>query len=174
MNVHELHLLRHAKSSWDHGGLSDHERPLNARGRRACDRLADHLRTANLHVDRVLCSSATRARETLAGIADALPDADVVVLDELYLAASDELLELVRATDDATGSLLIIGHNPGLGSFASSLCAATGSAPEAVGALQAGYPTAALASYRVHGGWATLAPGDAELHRFVRPRELDA
>ncbi|MCA1260803.1 histidine phosphatase family protein, partial [Nitratireductor aquimarinus] len=31
----ELLLLRHAKSSWDEPGLSDAERPLAPRGRRA-------------------------------------------------------------------------------------------------------------------------------------------
>ena len=36
----QLQLLRHAKSSWDSPGLTDHQRPLNARGRKAAPRIA--------------------------------------------------------------------------------------------------------------------------------------
>ena len=40
--MRQLLLLRHAKSSWDEGSLSDHARPLNMRGRRAADAMAEH------------------------------------------------------------------------------------------------------------------------------------
>src|ERR1022692_4849447 len=37
--THRIHLLRHAKSSWDDPSLADHDRPLAPRGRRATARI---------------------------------------------------------------------------------------------------------------------------------------
>jgi phosphohistidine phosphatase SixA len=61
-----LYLLRHAKSSWDEPALADHDRPLAARGRRAGELLAEHVRRARIAPQLVLCSSSARTRETLA------------------------------------------------------------------------------------------------------------
>ena len=60
-----LLLLRHAKSSWDDPALADHDRPLAPRGRRAAKRMGAHLRDEQVEISLVLCSSATRARQTL-------------------------------------------------------------------------------------------------------------
>jgi phosphohistidine phosphatase SixA len=59
-----LYLLRHAKSSWKHAELSDHDQPLAARGRRAADAIARHMREQAIAPELVLCSTARRARET--------------------------------------------------------------------------------------------------------------
>src|SRR5260370_40026330 len=57
-----LILLRHAKSAWP--DVPDHERPLAGRGRRAAPTAGRWLREAGFVPDRVLCSTAPRARET--------------------------------------------------------------------------------------------------------------
>ena len=55
--MHQLHLLRHAKSSWD-DDADDHERPLNKRGREAARLIGEGLPRAVGSLDLVLCSSA--------------------------------------------------------------------------------------------------------------------
>ncbi|WP_146066749.1 SixA phosphatase family protein [Candidatus Venteria ishoeyi] len=46
-----LILLRHAKSSWDHPGLSDFERPLNARGLKNAPKMGRRLAQRQLPIE---------------------------------------------------------------------------------------------------------------------------
>ena len=69
--MRQLLLLRHAKSSWDDPRLSDHARPLNARGRRAAMGMGLAMRELGLAPDIVLVSSARRTLQTLEAISDA-------------------------------------------------------------------------------------------------------
>src|SRR6266851_7061481 len=112
--MHRLHLLRHAKSSWDEA-VEDHQRPLSRRGREAARRVAETLPNALGAVDLVLCSTSVRTRETaelvLAGFA-APPR--VLYEDALYLAGSGALLRCLRRLDEKDEAVLLIGHNPGL------------------------------------------------------------
>ena len=52
--VKHLHLLRHAKSSWEDPDLVDHERPLAPRGERASLRIAEHVRREGIALELVL------------------------------------------------------------------------------------------------------------------------
>ena len=161
----QLLLLRHAKSSWDHPGLSDHERPLNARGRRDAARMGEHLRGRAISPELVLCSSAVRTRETLAGLALG-PSVEVVVDPTLYGASSGELHARVRVVDDAVGVLMLIAHNPGTHALATTLV----DDPLRIPA----YPTAALTDLVAPiDSWAELRPGVARLEEFVTPKTLD-
>jgi phosphohistidine phosphatase len=106
-----------------------------------------------------------RTRETLELLqCDA---ASVRVEDELYAASADTLLERLRAVDDEVGSVLLIGHNPGLQDLA-LLLAGDGADLERVATK---FPTAALATLSV-ATWKRLAPGDAELTAYVVPKQL--
>ena len=165
----QLLLLRHAKSSWDDPELSDHDRPLASRGRRAARLLADHLRREALTPEVVLCSSARRTRETLERIATALGDAATFEVEaELYAASEQRLLERVRALGEEDDCALLIGHNPGLEQLALSLAGAG----DALAALRRKYPTGALVTLEFDGPWRELGPGDAELVDFVTPKQL--
>jgi phosphohistidine phosphatase len=177
MAARRLHLLRHAKSSWDDASLTDHDRPLAPRGRAACAKLAAYCRTHHIAPDLVLCSSAVRARETLAGIRDGLPaDMDVEVEEGLYGAGGHALLERLRAVPEAVGAVLLVGHNPGMEVLAGALADDhpgdhPGDHPP-VARLWTKYPTGALASFTFDGSWADLEAGSATLTAFVVPREL--
>jgi phosphohistidine phosphatase len=166
-----LLLLRHAKSSWDDASRADHERPLAPRGRRATGVMAAHLRDRGLTPELVLCSSAVRTRETLAGIGDALGDeVTVEIEDGIYGASETELLDRVRRIDDAFGSAMVIGHNPGIGRLALHL---VGSGEE-IDRMRAKFPTAALAVLDWDGAWQELAPRRGRLVDFVTPKGLGA
>jgi len=168
--VRTLYLLRHLKSSWDEAGLPDHERPLAPRGRRAGKKLARHLRQERVAPDLVLCSTATRTRQTFEAVKAALGDPVVRFLPELYAASEATLLAAVRAVGPRTRSLLLIAHNPGLEDLAVGL-AARGDG-EALQRLGEKFPTGAFATLAFPGDWAALEPGGGELVDIVVPREL--
>jgi phosphohistidine phosphatase len=161
-----LVLLRHAKSSWADADLADHDRPLNRRGRRAATVVGHHLRDAGLVPDLVLCSSAVRARETLGRLGLAATT-DVSVEDPLYGADATELLARLVTVPDSIGSVLVLGHNPGVEDLARLLVADRHTVPER-------FPTAAVADLRLSiGRWTEIAPRVGRLHGFVTPRELE-
>jgi phosphohistidine phosphatase len=161
-----VYLLRHAKSSWKHSDLPDHDRPLAGRGTRAAKRIARHMDARKLEPELVLCSTACRARETLERIVPVLGRAPVRLERELYGASARDLLARLRHLPDDVGSVLVIGHNPGMHELALELA---GSAPQLAGK----FPTAALATLVFHGStWGELGPEATELVELTRPRDL--
>jgi phosphohistidine phosphatase len=165
-----LYLLRHAKSSWKDTSLTDRDRPLAPRGRRAAKAIARHLREQGIEPELVLCSTALRTRETLDRIEPALGTPAIRVEGELYGASADALLERLRSVPDAVGSVMLIGHNPGLQELALVLARRS----DTVGELEAKYPTAALATLTLPvASWRELGPATAELVALVRPRDLE-
>jgi phosphohistidine phosphatase len=164
-----LHLIRHAKSSWDDPALADEQRPLARRGIRDAGRMADHLAEVELRPQLVLCSSAVRAQQTLDLLRPALGGATVHVEPDLYAAGADELLGRLQSVPAACASVLAVGHNPGFHDLAVKLVG-TGSQRDR---LAAKFPTCALASLELtDGGWADLGAGGAALVRYVTPRDL--
>jgi phosphohistidine phosphatase len=165
-----VYLLRHAKSSWKDRSLADRDRPLAGRGRRAASALADHLRAEGVRPELVLCSPARRARDTLERVEGALGDEVEVVFEEgLYGASEAALLARLRALPREVGSVLVIGHNPGLGELALALA----SEGADLARMREKYPTAALATIDVPADrWSALGRGGGELVAYVRPRDL--
>jgi phosphohistidine phosphatase len=164
-----LLLLRHAKSSWDHPELADHDRPLAPRGRRAAAAVGAHLGDLPELPDVVLCSTAVRTVQTLEGIRPALPVTTSVELDDaLYGADDDELLEVVRRLPAAASCAMVIAHNPGIGDLAVLL---TGHGDDSARAAMASkFPTAALARLAFQQPWSAAGPGGATLEEFWTPR----
>ncbi len=162
-----LILMRHAKSDWSSGAASDHDRPLNARGRRSAAALGDYLRKNELLPDQVLCSSAERAGETLLRLR--LPEGpEFSFTRRLYLASHHDIL---AALQRATGRcVLIVGHNPGIGIAASEVLAAP---PTGSPGLDK-YPTGAtlVADFEID-DWAQADWGMATARHFVVPRDLE-
>lgn len=166
-------LLRHAKSAWNDGRLSDHERPLNRRGEQAAKAVADHLAQHGPRPDLILCSTATRARQTLAPLIKRLgtPAPPLSLEDGLYLAPEGSLLTRLQAIPDDVSTVLLVGHNDGIWQLAEGLAGRGPAAPLA--ALREKYPTGTLAVLRIPAGpWQDLAAGAGELVAFVRPRDL--
>lgn len=128
-------LLRHAKSSWNDSSLSDHDRPLNARGKRDAPRVGELLAELALVPDIILCSTAKRARKTAKKAARACGFAGETRLhEELYLASPDAYLAVLQNLSEDVERPLLVGHNPGMEQLLGSL----------TGCVEA-FPTAALA-----------------------------
>jgi phosphohistidine phosphatase len=141
-----LWLWRHAKASVGDPRQSDAERALRPKGlRAAAEMAATHLSDPP---DLVLCSPALRARETLSQAEALWTDAPTLRIEaDLYLAEPVDLLEFIRQLDEETRSVLIVGHQPGLGELVHLLVG--GGEPRALAALARGVRTAALAELRL-------------------------
>ncbi len=160
-----LLILRHAKSSWDEPGLTDHERPLNDRGKKDAKRVGQLLVETDLVPDRIVSSTALRARKTADKVAQACGYAgQIETTPRLYLAAPWQIIELVRETADDCLRLMIVGHNPGLEDLVRQLTWQ----PQSLA-------TATLARVALDiASWQSLAvPPGGELVQIWRPKELD-
>ncbi|WP_371614338.1 histidine phosphatase family protein [Streptomyces sp. NBC_00454] len=166
-----LVLLRHAKSAWP--DVADHERPLGPRGLRDAPAAGRWLRDAGCLPSLVICSTARRARETWALAAGELGAEVPVRFDErVYAAEPEDLLEVVSEVPEEVGTLLLVGHNPGLEDLAVTL-AREALDPAEAGALERlseKFPTSAIAVLACPGSWQELAPGSARLTDFAVPR----
>ncbi|QFT64603.1 histidine phosphatase family protein [Roseivivax sp. THAF30] len=160
--MRRLILMRHAKSDW-HQGLEDHERPLNKRGRASCTALAAWLRETGLTPDAALLSSSMRTVETF-GRLDL--DCEVRTTRALYLAEPDEIVAELR--EETAETVLLIGHNPGIGITAGDLVAEAPSHSRF-----ADYPTGAtlVAEFDID-AWSELTLGTGRVVHFAIPREL--
>jgi len=172
--VKNILLLRHAKSAWNIPHQSDHDRSLNDRGERAARTMAAHIAAKAPRPDLILCSTAARTRQTLAPLVAALgsPTPPISLEKQLYLASEGELMDRLQALRQDVGTVLLVGHNEGIGELAITLA---GQGPgEALQRLREKYPTGSLATLALHqGSWTALAPRTCELLAFVRPRDLD-
>ena len=164
-----LHLLRHAKSSWDDPTLADPERPLAPRGRKAAKRIAGWAASHDVRPQVVACSSAVRARETLERVLPGLGRPEVWTEPSLYGAAAEALLARVQALPDDVEEAMLVGHNPGLQELV-LLLAEKGELRDSAAAK---LPTGALATLETDvSGWAEINPGQMRLSSFVVPRDL--
>jgi phosphohistidine phosphatase len=111
-----LVIVRHAKSSWDSPGLSDHERPLNKRGMRDAPVMGARLAEWGPPVDRVITSSAKRALTTAEFVTQemGLPWDEIQIDEDLYHATEEEMLEIIQEQEDYIDGLMLFGHNPGM------------------------------------------------------------
>lgn len=168
-----LLVLRHAKSGWDDPVARDFDRPLNPKGQRAAVAMGRYLHGQGLRFDHAIASPAARVKETLAQVAHGYGAAIDPVWDQkLYLASLGTLLDAIEALPDTAETVLLSGHNPGLEELVLDRARAPGPLRDAV---EEKFPTATLAELRFDiAHWRDASRAEAELVRFVRPRDLDA
>jgi phosphohistidine phosphatase SixA len=94
--VKSLLILRHAKSSWKHPELNDHDRPLNKRGKNDAPRMGKLLQKEKLIPDVILSSTAIRASATAESVVKACGYKGEVTLNRsLYAAGPEAYLQLL-------------------------------------------------------------------------------
>ena len=163
-----LHLLRHAKSSWDDPILADHDRPLAPRGERAARRMASHIKRHRIRVDLVLCSSAVRAHQTMDLVAPPLgKKVDISIEDDLYTGDAARVMRRLQRIDDEVKVALVVGHNPALQDLAVDL--AGHGEVEALKAIHQKFPTGELATLTTGTRWGKLDRGIGYLESLVDP-----
>ncbi len=110
----QLYLIRHGKSSWDDGNLSDKERPLKRRGIKNAKLMAKVLRRQDIVPEHIVSSPADRALSTAKIYAGKLgyDENKIAVDDLLYFEGVNNILKVVNQLDDASKTVFIFGHNP--------------------------------------------------------------
>ena len=158
-----LILMRHAKSSWDDLTLSDHERPLNKRGRASASAMGKWLRKNGQVPDSCISSDSARTRETFERLGFAIP---VQFTPALYHAGPEAMISRLAS---ATGeTILMIGHNPGIAEFAERLVPA----PPAHDRFD-DYPTCATAVIQfATQGWNDIGWHTGQPIHFAIPRDV--
>jgi phosphohistidine phosphatase len=157
-------VVRHAKSDWAAGAETDHQRPLNDRGRREAPETARLVRQKGWAPAVVLSSDATRTRETWACMATELPaPARVEYFASLYHAGREAAVEALGLADDlaTSGVVMLVGHNPGWEEMVSDVSGQSITMKTAYAALlEADAET-----------FAAALSGHMKLVELVRPRE---
>ncbi len=173
-----LLLLRHAKSDWSNPALSDFDRPLNKRGRKAAPAMGQELLRRGWVPDLVYCSAAKRAQETWEAVTEVLGDEamtiETKILRGLYLASPAQIMNQLHRAPESTKRVMLIAHNPGMEHFAQRLVGAE-SKDAATARLAEKFPTAALAVFKCPiESWRDLAWHGGRLTHCLWPRELPA
>ena len=159
-----LLIMRHAKSSWDNPGTTDHDRPLNDRGRRTAPEMGQLLKNLGLMPDLILCSTALRARETAKLlITSSGYEGPINESNDLYGADAAGYLMIIKKYASGNKRVLLIGHNPSCEDLITRL---TGEHEQ--------FPTGALAQIELPvKNWDQLAPeSKGKLVHLWRPKEL--
>ena len=161
-----LHLMRHAKSSWDNPGLADRDRGLNKRGKRDAPRMGEAL-SQRMAPMSIAVSTARRAQLTLEGLCDgwpALRDQPHFTEEDLYTFSAEDLVAWIAVQEDSHRRLFMIGHNPAFTDLVNHLVGE--------GSLDnlptAGYVELALAIDR----WRDLRPDCAVVAYSLFPKQL--
>lgn len=161
-----LTIVRHAKSSWKHPGLTDRERPLNKRGERDAPVMARRVAKAGIRPSQIISSPAVRAWTTAKIFARELgyPAEFLQREDGLYLASLDNLLDVVATQDAGFNHLMLFGHNPGLTDFVNYL----------VPGLTSNLPTSGVVSVNLQSdSWMLYdrPPTELALHEFPKKQQ---
>ena len=159
-----LLIMRHAKSSWSHIGLSDHDRPLNKRGLRDTPRMAKWIAQQDLVPEMVLSSTANRAQSTANVFVENCPgiDCEVQTTREFYHAPARIYLETAAEFPDAIRIAMVVGHNPGMEDLV-----------EVLAGEYERMPTAAIAWFEFQiDSWKRVARDTATLKDVWRPKEI--
>lgn len=163
-----LILMRHAKSAWGDAMAGDHQRTLNPRGRKAARDVGLWLARMGFAPDEVLVSDAARTCETWSEVAPAFTRTPPVyrAMPALYHASAAALMRVLHKAQG--GTVMIIGHNPGIADFASVLVTAPPDNPRFHS-----YPTAATTTLGFQtDDWATVGPGQGTVTNFITPHDL--
>jgi phosphohistidine phosphatase len=158
MREHTLILLRHAKSDWS-GGEADIDRPLAKRGKRQAPEAGQWLAGSVERIDLAVVSPAERARTTWKLASAELPSPPRVQVDDrVHAASTGELLDVVRDLPEDAGTVVMVGHNPGMEDLLTLLTGEWTS-----------MPTSALAMLRLAGEWTSAGRGTATVLAAGRP-----
>lgn len=166
-----LYVMRHAKSSWAVPGAKDFDRELNDRGIDDLARLSKTFKQEGIEPDKIICSSATRTKQTLSHIQDSFSnEPEIVFTERLYSSGLHEYIDIINSVSNAK-SLMVIGHNPMCGTLATSLPKA-GPAEE-LEKIAYRYPTAAISIIDFDfDDWSSVAKYSGTLVKSIFPSEI--
>lgn len=115
-----LYVLRHGESE-PSNYEGDFQRVLTYFGKNQVQFLAERLAKRELNFDKILCSTAQRAKQTCDYILKEIPVDNVAYKDSLYECDLMELIGELQKVEKDVDHLLLVGHNPGVSALVSYL-----------------------------------------------------
>ena len=144
-----LILLRHGKAENESASGEDFDRRLAPRGVRESAEMGQTLARLGLVPDLALVSPAARARETWAAAEPAFPRAEARLEPELYNADSGSVRQAAEAAGRGSGTVIVVGHNPGLQELTVQLLVEGSAPPALVARAQRQFPTGAASVFLI-------------------------
>lgn len=164
----QILLMRHAKSSWEDGGLKDFDRPLNERGQKDAPMMGEFIRKVGYKPAEVISSPAQRAKETTQLSMNAAEvDPNVIRWDEeLYFGSMRDYIAAIQSSDPSSERVLVVGHNPLIENTAGILAGSEHKSSVRM-------PTAALVCLESFAEkWSEIAPGTCQIKWMMIPKVL--
>ena len=161
-----LHLIRHAKSSWDDSNLADIDRPLNKRGKRDCKLMGKPINDAGCDFSNIYCSPALRARLTIQGLTRDIKNqnSECHIDPDLYTFDFQDLFKWCQNLNNGQHSIVIVGHNPAL----TDLCHYLIDNSEIDNVPTCAYVQISLSCLN----WKDISKGCGTLIAFIKPKHL--
>lgn len=146
-----LILFRHGKAEPDSASGEDFDRRLAPRGVRESGDTAAQLADLGFAPDLALVSPAARTRETWTAAEPLFPKAQARFDAELYHADSSAIRREAERAGGRVGTVMVVGHNPGLQELTVRLLLEGSAPPALVERARRQFPTAAAAVFLIDG-----------------------
>ena len=162
-----LLLMRHGKSDWSTQADRDFDRTLSDKGHIDSPRIGQWIRTSQYVPDQIICSPASRARQTAEHVCQEIGMSPTHVDSDarIYDADLDGLLTILSEVGVTVKRLMMVGHNPGFSNLLNYLC------PE--NSTGRSMPTAALAIMTLDNTWTNLDKNSGNLLSLILPKQLE-
>jgi phosphohistidine phosphatase len=121
--LRHLYLIRHAQTLEKTVGQTDLQRELTFKGKNDATELGKYLYGQKIKLDIILSSPAMRTQTTARLLAESLSlsDEKIITHSKLYHAHSEDMLNITKGIENEFQHVALIGHNPAISAFASSL-----------------------------------------------------
>lgn len=140
-----LLLMRHGKAERRSASGEDYDRALTEQGCADAAAVGRALAGQGLIPALALVSGAQRTVETWEAMQASFPKARVQTLRSLYNASPMEILDALEGA--TAGTVMVVGHNPGLHELAVELLSEGGAGAGEVGKVAAKFPTSTAVAF---------------------------
>ena len=111
--MHQLYVMRHAKSSWDDSRINDLDRPLSKRGKKNAKMICEFFIKRKIKFDYALISSSKRTRKTFQILSKKITKPKKVNFSkDLYLVDENVITKKIKEISSEYKSILVINHEP--------------------------------------------------------------
>lgn len=152
--MERLILMRHGKAERHAANGGDFERALAESGRADAAVMGQVLAGLGLAPDLMLVSSARRTRETAEQVGVSFAKARVEHMRDLYHADPEDIVQAVEHEGGAAGTVMVVGHNPGMHELALRLALQGQASPIQTNRLRGRFPTSTVVVF----GWNASGP----------------
>jgi phosphohistidine phosphatase len=147
--MQRLLLFRHAKAERQAGSGEDFDRALVERGKADARLMGKVMFEAGLRPDLAWVSPSLRTRQSWEAASLAFGPVETVFEQKLYHASSQTMRRMIERMEGRSGSLILVGHNPGLHQLVIELLVEGAAAASVTARATAKFPTASVAAFDI-------------------------